>query len=364
MLNSPLSSEFEAPMNIVPAQSKTATNAYSMVLELQSQFVSELEKVCGTPGGTSSFQEVPWYRDLGAHGGGRRMFATNNDIFNRASINTSQVHYDDAPAKPLGSASALSAIVHPKSPLAPSVHIHISWTELKTGRGYWRIMADLNPSTESQEAKTTFDQCLQKAAPNHFEKAKAQGDRYFFIPVLNRHRGVSHFYLEDFNTNDAVADFSFARSFGKAVITCYANIIQGILSNRSQVSKELSDQQLAYHTLYLFQVLTLDRGTTSGLLVHNENDLGILGSLPAYINRSLLEDWKKKMPEPQDQLVENILVVLPKMTPCPIGDEEKHKLALAVRKHYLTHPKALDLQARGDVLPPTVNNHMPSKPMI
>ena len=350
-------------MKLVSAQSKIATDAYSMILELQAHFVAELEKVCGTPQGKSSFQEVAWYRDQGTHGGGRRMVATNTDVFNRASINTSQVHYDDAPAKPLGSASALSAIVHPKNPLAPSVHIHISWTELKSGRGYWRIMADLNPSIENQEAKATFDNCMQKAAPSYFEKAKAQGESYFFIPVLKRHRGVSHFYLEDFSTDDAVADFSFARSFGKAVISCYAGIIQGILSKKPSVTKDHADQQLAYHTLYLFQVLTLDRGTTSGLLVHSENDLGILGSLPAFINRTLLEDWQTKMPEPQDKLVEGLLAALPKVTPCPIDDDEKMKLCAVVRKHYQTYPKALDLQASGGILPPTVSNHMLSKPM-
>ena len=351
-------------MKLIPSQSNTAENAYNMILELQSHFVAELEIVCGTKTGTTSFQEVTWFRDQGTHGGGRRMVATNSEIFNRASINTSQVHYDDAPAKPLGSANALSAIVHPRHPLAPSVHIHISWTELKSGRGYWRIMADLNPSIENQDAKSTFEQCMKKAAPSYFDSAKSQGERYFFIPVLNRHRGVSHFYLEDFNTNDAAADFSFARSFGKAVITCYANIIQGIISKMTPNTSDLMEKQLAYHTLYLFQVLTLDRGTTAGLLVHSENDLGILGSLPAYINRSLLVEWKKKMPKPQDQLVESLLTALPNVTPCPIGDNEKLKLAAAVRKHYQTHPQALELQASGDILPPTVSNHTASKPTI
>ena len=334
-----------------------------MIVELQAHFVSELERVCGTPSGTSSFQEVPWLRDQGAHGGGKRMVATNTDIFNRASINTSQVHYDDAPTKPLASASALSAIVHPRSPLAPSVHIHISWTELKAGRGYWRIMADLNPAVENLGAKVAFDTCMQLAAPLHYEKAKAQGERYFFIPALNRHRGVSHFYLEDFSTKDAAVDFAFARTFGLSVISCYASIISGLISKKAVVNKEQTDQQLAYHTLYLFQVLTLDRGTTSGLLVHSENDLGILGSLPAFVNRSLLTAWQKNMPAPQDQLVEDILGALPQKTPCPVGDEEKLKLAEAIRKHYQTHPKALELQASGDVLPPTVSNHQTAKPM-
>ena len=42
-------------------------------------------------------------------------------------------------------------------------------------------------------------------------------------------------------------------------------------------------KQLAYHTRYFYQVLLLDRGTTAGLLVHDDNDVGTLGSLPGQV---------------------------------------------------------------------------------
>jgi coproporphyrinogen III oxidase len=35
----------------------------------------------------------------------------------------------------------------------------------------------------------------------------------------------------------------------------------------------------------------------------------------------------------------------------------KRRLAQTVRAHYRAHPEALQLQARGAVLPPTVANH-------
>ena len=37
-----------------------------------------------------------------------------------------------------------------------------------------------------------------------------------------------------------------------------------------------------------FGVLILNRCTTSGLLVHDQNDVGIIGSLPSHVNRLLL----------------------------------------------------------------------------
>ena len=44
------------------------------------------------------------------------------------------------------SATALSVILHPQNPHAPSMHFHISWTEMKSGEGSWRMIADLNPA--------------------------------------------------------------------------------------------------------------------------------------------------------------------------------------------------------------------------
>ena len=86
----------------------------------------------------------------------------------------------------------------------------------------------------------------------------------------------------------------FAELFGKGVIDSYLEILQSALATYPDADDAARAEQLAYHTLYLFQVLTLDRGTTSGLLVHDQNDLGIMGSLPARVDRDLLASWRSK----------------------------------------------------------------------
>lgn len=341
------------------SHSETAAKAYSLVCDLQQQFAKKLDLICDPSGTRSVFTVAQWLRDEGKHGGGEQKVGHCPEVFNRASINVSHVQYDDIPQKPLASANALSTIIHPANPHAPSVHIHISWTEMKTGQGYWRIMADLNPSVHTaltEDLKKDFETSLKHAAPEQYEAASAQGDRYFFIPSLKRHRGISHFYLEAFNSGDAAADFLLAKTVGEAVIDTYTKILDKALKAGTPVSATDRQQQLAYHTLYLFQVLTLDRGTTSGLLVHNQNDVGIMGSLPAFIDRNLLASWQALVPAPQDKLVEVLLKVL-KSDPCPVGPLEKQALANVVRTHYRTFPEALELQARGDVVPPTVSNH-------
>jgi len=279
------------------------------------------------------------------------------DLLGRASVNVSQVHYDDDPGRRLGSASAISAIVHPSHPLAPSVHIHISWTEQKNGSGYWRIMADLNPSIANALDKERFAGALRQAAPDLFAEAVEQGDRYFYIPALGRHRGSIHFYLESFSSGDFEKDHALARRVGDAAIDTYVSILASAIQATPEPTETQKASQLAYHTLYFFQVLSLDRGTTTGLLVHNQNDVGILGSLPPRIDKNLLASWRSRMVEPQDRLLDKLLAALPNQGICTIGDEIKQKLADAVRAHYKACPEALDLQASGNATPPTLDNH-------
>ena len=344
-------------MAIIKAKSSRAELAYSLVCDLQRRFVSRLNNIGDRFGNGNPFVPIEWLRDDGKHGGGMRFMATDDTIFNRASVNISHVQYDDDETKKLASASAISTIIHPDNPLAPSVHIHISWTEMKDGCGYWRVMADLNPSNEHDADKELFVEKLKQAAPKQYDEAAVQGDCYFYIPVLGRHRGVTHFYLENYFSDDFNLDLELAKTVGEAAIDTYCDILSSALETRSLPTAENRNKQLDYHTLYLFQVLTLDRGTTSGLLVHDQNDIGILASLPSHINRDLLGSWLQKMPPPQDQLLQNILTCLPANDICLVEDDTKQALANCLRQHYLIHPEAINLQAAGNVIPSTVNNH-------
>lgn len=339
-------------MNRIAPKSDRARQALALVEGLQQRFVAALEALGETP-----FSSIVWLRDDGSHGGGQRYVLADTPLLGRASVNVSQVHYDDDSGRKLGSATAISTIIHPCHPSAPSVHIHISWTEDKAGKGYWRMMADLNPAIPNTAHRERFVDALRQAAPECFAEAVAQGDRYFFIPALGRHRGVFHFYLESYHSGDFEADMELAERVGRGAIDTYVSILADAGSSAPEPSDEQRNAQLAYHTLYFFQVLTLDRGTTTGLLVHGQNDIGILGSLPPRIDRNLLASWKSRMAEPQDRLLDALLAVLPSQGVCLIDDVVKQKLAEAVRTHYQSYPEALRLQASGNSTPPTIDNH-------
>ncbi len=358
-------------MTPIAPQSALARRATELVEDLQRRFVAGLERAAVAAGQPVTFSPVEWLRDEGRHGGGVRWGVADTAMYGRASINVSTVHYDDAPERKLASASALSSIVHPADPRRPSLHLHTSFTEMRDGSGYWRVMADLNPSLPDEADRQAFCQALRRAAPELYDSAAAQGDRYFYIPALGRHRGVSHFYLEEYATGSWEADAALARRVEEATIDLYCELLARPLSSEGPNQGPSDAQraaQLAYHTAYLFQVLTLDRGTTSGLMIHDQNDEGIMGSLPPRVDRELLASWAAKAPPPQDELVRQLVAVLA-ASPSAIAAggaaasttvvdaAVKRALAAAVRAHYRERPAALALQASGATVPPTVENH-------
>ena len=342
-------------MKRIKAQSPDAHLAYSLVTDLQSYFVKALDALSCEIGSSKNYEAVEWFRDEGKYGGGVRYVSTDDVLFNRASVNISQVQYDADDTKALASATALSTIIHPNNPHAPSIHMHVSWTEMKDGKGYWRMMADLNPSILNEDDKIKFQESLEKSSGKYYVEASEQGDKYFFIPALKRHRGVSHFYLENFQTQTKENDLKMAKTLVENTIDTYIEIIKNNILNHKVTSAEDKQKQLDYHTLYLFQVLTLDRGTTSGLLVHAQNDVGILGSIPSHVNKELLLSWKSVMPKGQEALLQVIVDCIDEDG--KIEESQKVKLAQAVRKFYQDNPDALKMQASGNVSVPTVQNH-------
>lgn len=346
-------------MSLQLAESPSAREAYALVQELQALLVKQLESI-PSPHGVAPFVSVPWLRAQGIFGGGARFVATDEIIFDRASVNISQVQYEKDPQRKLASASALSTIVHPRHPLSPSMHMHISWTEMKDGTGYWRIMGDLNPSHPDSADRDQFEAALQAAVGEElFAYGKGQGERYFYIPALERYRGIAHFYLEEYKSENQGADLELARRFGRALIFTYKDILSRRMGGtHSPPTEEQRKQQLAYHSLYFLQVLTLDRGTTSGLLVHNENDTGILGSLPSHVDKVLLGSWVAKLPKVQQALLQGLLGLLPGEAVSLVDDTAKVNIAEFCRQFYREHPEAQDVLARGDRIPPTQQNHL------
>lgn len=338
--------------------STKSPEAIRLIEGLQRRFVKNLEEMARLQNEPCNFNEVEWLRNGGRHGGGTRFEAPVSKVFNTGSVNASHVHYEGDDARSLRSATALSTIIHPSNPFAPSVHIHLSFTELKDGQGFWRVMADLNPSILVDEYKKRFKDIITEYARPRVEEGLSDGEKYFFIPALQRHRGVLHFYLEEYSDESFVVELAYCERLITKIVDAYPEFIADAVMTHQSPSFTDQQQQLSYHTLYFLQVLTLDRGTTAGIMVHDQNDLGIMGSLPAAVDRSLLESWVSKHESPKTELLHELIGTLPReSTVVTIGPEQKRKLAACVRSFYSRYPEALKSQATGSKIPRTVANH-------
>ncbi len=322
------------------ATSAKAINALAMLSQAQHYFVTKLSQLCALQECPAQFNRQQWLRDSGQHGGGMRFEGPQESLFNQASVNVSQIQYEDQPDKTFISATALSTIIHPINPLIPSVHIHVSWTELRTGQCYWRLMADLNPAIPCAQDSNDFNHALQILSGDYYQQATTQGDKYFYIPTLQKHRGVSHFYLEGFNPEGD--GNKFAQTFVEGIIECYLAIFSAKLNLMNNATYKITEAQktaqIDYHTLYFYQVLTLDKGTTAGLLVHAQNDLGTLASLPGFINRKLLIQWAEKTPAPGNILVRALVALFSDNAICEVTTSIKINIAQVIRQHYKNFP--------------------------
>ena len=93
-------------MTRIKANSVDAKIADTLVTHLQSYFVKALDSLSAEIGDNKAFEPVEWFRNKGEFGGGVRYVATDETLFNRASVNVSQVQYDSDETKQLASATA------------------------------------------------------------------------------------------------------------------------------------------------------------------------------------------------------------------------------------------------------------------
>lgn len=328
--------------------------------QLQEHFLLTLNNYIDTTK-KEGWNGIKWERDQGVHGGGIRYQQVNSELFHRATINVSGVHYEDKERYPIDSATALSVILHPKNPYAPSMHFHISYVETRSAEkeNYWRMIADLNPSISNVNDTEKFEsnfKTINHMTPELLDDALEFGNMYFYIPALKRHRGTSHLFIGNLSSQDMSKENGkeLAEDLAKKTIKRYASIVKNAIAAHPSNSLTVTDyeQQLYFHTVYFFQVLTLDRGTTHGLLAHSDNDVGTLGSLPNFVDKKLLSKWKELIDsDVQQQLLQQIIDLLPDdeikngVKGNVVDDNLRSKIANVVRKHYRGNRGATSKQA-------------------
>ncbi|PHQ59740.1 MAG: 50S ribosomal protein L6 [Maribacter sp.] len=189
---------------------------YNYIQQLQDTITSKLEKVDGE----AKFREDIWERPEG--GGGRTRVIENGSIFEKGGVNISAVHgklpksmqnyfgVKDANFYACG----LSLVIHPKSPLVPTVHANWRYFEMYDADGkvvdqWFGGGQDLTPYYLFEEDATHFHSVCKKACDRHnaefYTRYKKQCDEYFWNAHRNEARGVGGLFFDRLKKTDAMA---------------------------------------------------------------------------------------------------------------------------------------------------------------
>jgi coproporphyrinogen III oxidase len=264
-----------------PTQGDLGRRMTELIQQLQEQICGALE----LEDGGGRFREDRWDRPGG--GGGQTRVLEGGRVFEKAGVNASAVwgQLEESFARKLQGegrqffAAGLSLILHPHSPLVPTVHAN--WRFIEQGPQAWfGGGADLTPHYLFDGDATHFHGVLHDACERHevgsYRRFKEQCDRYFWLTHREEARGVGGIFFE--NTGRPLElDFAFVQDCARSFLPAYLPIVQRRKS-LGWTEAQRRWQQLRRGRYVEFN-LVYDRGTLFGLQTRGRTE-SILVSMP------------------------------------------------------------------------------------
>jgi coproporphyrinogen III oxidase len=267
----------------------------------------------------ATFREDSWERPGG--GGGRSRVIEGGQVFEKAGVNVSVVHgvlpppakaamraRKELPDDDRFFATGMSLVLHPRNPMAPTVHANYRYFELGDDAAWWfGGGADLTPAYLFDEDAAHFHRThravLDRHDPAHYPRFKAWCDDYFFIRHRNERRGIGGIFFDDLDASIGTRDdlFRLVGDCASAFVPAYLPIAER--RHHLPYTEEHRRWQQLRRGRYVEFNLVYDRGTVFGLKT-NARIESVLMSLP------LTARWQyDHHPEP-DSEEERLLEVL------------------------------------------------------
>ena len=234
----------------------------------------------------SRFREDLWSREGG--GGGRTRVMESGGLFEKAGVNFSSVSgnlpEEFAQKIPRGTGTAffatgISLVLHPGSPMVPTVHANFRYLEKGDARWFGGGL-DLTPYYPHEEDAIHFHRTIKTACDAHdsefYPRFKKWCDEYFFLKHRSETRGIGGIFF-DYLEGDLDKNFAFVSEIGNAFLNSYLPIVE---RRRNEPFGDRERQyQLYRRGRYVEFNLLYDRGTIFGLETRGCTE-SILMSLP------------------------------------------------------------------------------------
>jgi coproporphyrinogen III oxidase len=251
---------------------------------LQSTICAAVEELDGQ----KRFGTDEWQRAGG--GGGRTRVLEDGAVFEKAGVGVSTVFgtMPQSIARTMNLeaagffATGISLIMHPRSPLIPTVHMNYRYFERSGGDSWFGGGSDLTPYYLFEEDVVHFHTTIKRACDrvdeSLYPRCKKWCDEYFFIRHRNETRGVGGIFF-DYMRGDTEKHFALARAAGDAFLESYIPIV------RRRMDEPWGEQQRNWQLLrrgrYAEFNLVYDRGTAFGIETQGRIE-SILMSLPPH----------------------------------------------------------------------------------
>ena len=267
---------------------------YNYIKNLQNTITSQFEKIDGK----SIFKEDIWEHPEG--GGGKTRIINNGNIFEKGGVNISSVtgELPEIIKKQLKVqdssffACGLSLIMHPLSPMIPSIHFNIRYFEmynknLEISDQWFGGGIDLTPYYIFEEDINYFHQkckiICDKFDNSLYKKYKKNCDNYFWNSHRNESRGVGGLFFDYLKKNEKVSLknlYKFISEIGDNFLLTYIPIINK-RKNINYTAEEKKWQEIRRGRYAEFN-LVHDKGTLFGLKTNGRIE-SILSSLPPIV---------------------------------------------------------------------------------
>lgn len=248
------------------------------------------------------FQEDQWSRPGG--GGGIARVMTRGSTFEKAGINRSTVDGElpqnvllrlgakvNGPEPTRFFATGLSLVIHPQSPMIPTVHLNVRYFEITAPSGEVRDAwfgggTDLTPTYPYPDDAMHFHRTLKAVCdryhPSFYPRFKIWSDNYF----VNTHRGeerrgVGGVFFDNLRAGESGLPQEQVAQFVEDVGRCLAAAYGPIVDRRrgEEYGERERRFQLARRGRYAEFNLVHDRGTLFGLQTNARTE-SVLMSLP------------------------------------------------------------------------------------